>query len=168
MTKDHKDPKIQIPLKTLHGSKYLLSIINLALIGIVLILCGVSALLSFHAPAKDISNITSATDILDSDDEFINGNVIDLAFLKKQDKSSKDYSIITEKNIFSPEREEWVTIIKIPEPVEIMKKEFKKPKSPSRKPRKIILYGVIIAGDTKKALIKQPLNGSQQEKDPLC
>ena len=69
------------------------------------------------------------------------------------------YDVIADKNLFRPERTEWLP--PVPEDKESKKKEKSKP-SQGRQPamKEPVLYGIMITRDKKSALMK----GSKREK----
>lgn len=155
--------KIQVPLNTLYRSKYLLYVINFALICIVLILSIISASIYFFMPSIDEAKLSRIVDIQE-DDTLLDIKSIDVVFSEEEKQIDGNYTIISTKNVFSPQRKEWVVKAKIPKPVQSVKKRSPKKKTFARKPKKIILYGVVIAGDVKKALIKNPMTGVSKKK----
>ncbi len=77
---------------------------------------------------------------------------------------NESFSVINEKNMFSHQRKEWVVKAVIPKASELKnknqaKKDLAKKRALAEKPKKIILHGVVIAGDMKRALINNPLKG---------
>lgn len=157
MVKNDEGPKSYLPLKTLSGPKYLLSLINLFLIGIAIILLAVSGFIYLSSDENGISAITDK-------DGFINDEYAEIAVAEEQIRPKDDYDIISTRNIFSPERKEWVTNVVIPKSTRVPKNEFPKGKTLTKKPRKIILYGIIMAGENKKALINNPKRGAGRKK----
>ncbi len=154
--------KIQFPLNTLYGPKYLLYVINFALICTVLILSIISASIYFLMPVMDDSKLSRIADIQE-DDTLPAIKSIDIDFSEEEKQRDENYTIISTKNVFSPQRKEWVVKAAKPKLVEKLKKKSRKKKS-TRKPKKIILHGVVIAGDFKKALIKNPMTGVKNKK----
>ncbi len=150
--------KIQFPLNTLYGPKYLLYVINFALICIVIILSIISASVYFLMPVMDDSKLSKMVDIQE-DDTLPDIKFMDIDFSEEEKQRDENYTIISTKNVFSPQRKEWVAKVAIPKSIEPVKKRFPKKKALSGKPRKIILHGIVIAGDFKKALIKNPMTG---------
>ncbi len=155
--------KIQVPLNTLYGSKYLLYVINFALICIVIILSIISASVYFLMPVIDDSKLSRIVDIQE-DDTLLDIKSIDVDFSEEKKQGDGDYNIISAKNVFSPQRKEWVVKAAIPKLVESIKKRSPRKRALSVKPKKIILHGVVIAGDVKKALIKNPMTGVRGKK----
>jgi len=157
MNQNTKDTNINIPLKTLSGSKYLLSLINLVLICIAIILFAIIGTLYFHSTPNGISAITNSIDFQDNEDEFAADESAENEISGEQIRSNEDYGIITEKNIFSPERKDWVVKVIEPKKRNITINKPRGKKIPKKNPGKIVLHGVIIAGDIRKALINNPL-----------
>jgi hypothetical protein len=155
--------KIQVTLNTLYGSKYLLYVINFALICIVIILSIISASVYFLMPVIDDSKLSRIVDIQE-DDTLLDIKSIDVDFSEEEKQIGENYTIISTKNVFSPQRKEWVVKAAIPKSIEPIKKRFPKKKALARKPRKIILHGIVIAGDIRKALIKNPMTGVRGKK----
>lgn len=160
MIKNNNDIKMHIPLKSLSGSKYLMSLINLFLVCVVIILFVISAIFYLLSPAKTISAITKPINIENSKGNLNNDMPVEIANNVEQIKSKEDYGVISARNIFSPERKEWITNATVKKVVNMGKKTNRKKKSKSKGPRKIMLYGIIIAGDIKKALINNPIRGA--------
>ena len=155
--------KIQVPLNTLYRSKYLLYVINFALICIVLILSIISASIYFFMPLIDEAKLSRIVDIQE-DDTLLDIKSIDVDFSEEEKQVDGNYTIISTKNVFSPQRREWVVKAAIPKLVKSIKKRSPKKKTFARKPKKIILHGIVIAGDFKKALIKNPMTGVRNKK----
>ena len=74
------------------------------------------------------------------------------------------YDIITTRNVFSPQRKDWVVKAAIPKASGLIKKPSVKKRGFAGKPKKFVLHGILIAGDIKKALINNPLKGISKEK----
>jgi hypothetical protein len=163
LIQEHDNSKTYIPLKTLYGSKYLLSLINLILICIIIILCIVSIVLFSLPPAKEISTTLKVTGNQYDNTVFSGDNPIDAIFSKGEKQANVDYSIIPAKNIFSPDRKEWVTKVVIPKPSERPIKPPEKKPLP-RKTTKFILHGIVITGNIKKALINNPMPGLNKKR----
>ncbi len=155
--------KIRIPLNTLYGSKYLLCVINFALICVVIILSIISASIYFFMPLIDEAKLSRVVDIQE-DNTLLDIKSIDVDFSEEDRQTDGNYTIISTKNVFSPQRKEWVVKAIIPKSVKSVKKRSPKRKTLARKPKKIILHGVVIAGDIKKALIKNPMTGVRNKK----
>jgi hypothetical protein len=155
--------KIQVSLNTLYRSKYLLYVINFALIGIVIILSIISASIYFFMPSIDEARLSRIVDIQE-DDTLLDIKSIDVDFSEEEKQRDGNYNIISAKNVFSPQRKEWVVKAAIPKLVGSVKKRPQKIKKFARKPKKIILHGIVIAGDFKKALIKNPMTGVRNRK----
>ncbi len=164
MNQNSKDTNINIPLKTLSGSKYLLSLINLVLICIAIILFAIIGALYFHSTPNGISAITDSIDFQDNGDEFAADESVENEISGEQIRLKEDYGIIAEKNIFSPERKEWVVKVIEPKKRNIPINKPREKKIPKKNPRKIVLHGVIIAGDIRKALINNPSKGGGRKR----
>lgn len=162
--KDNEKTKIHIPLKKLSSSKYLLPLANLILICIVIILFAISGVFYFSSPVKDISKVAGSIELQENEDGYNKGIFSGVDKALGQIKTNDDYSVISNRNIFSSERKEWVTNASILKTISVVKREIKKKNTPSRQPRKIILYGVILAGDIKKALINNPRMGAGRKR----
>jgi hypothetical protein len=150
-------------MNTLYGSKYLLYVINFALICIVIILSIISASIYFFAPVINDSELSGVADIRE-DGILPDIKSIDVNPSEENKLREGDYNIISAKNAFSPQRKEWVVKVAIPKPIGSVKKRISKKKSLSGKPKKIVLHGIVIAGDVKKALIKNPMTGVSKKK----
>ncbi len=156
LIKDKDKSEIRIPLNTLYGSKYLLCVINFALICVVIILSIISASIYFFMPLIDEAKLSRVLDIQE-DNALPDIKSIEVDFSEEEKQIGGNYTIISTKNIFSPQRKEWVVKGTIPKSVQSVKKRLSKKKALSGKPKKIILHGIVIAGDIKKALIKNPM-----------
>lgn len=155
--------EIRVPMNTLYGSKYLLYVINFALICVVIILSIISASIYFFMPVMDDSKLSRIADIQE-DNSLPDIESIDIDLSEEKPLTYGSYSTISAKNVFSPQRKEWVAKVAIPKSIEPVKKRFPKKKALSGKPRKIILHGIVIAGDIKKALIRNPMTGVRGKK----
>ncbi len=163
LIKDKDKSKIQIPLNTLSGSKYLLYVINFAFICIVIILSIISVSIYFFMPSIDEAKLSRVVDIQE-DNALPDIKSIDVDFSEKEKQIGENYTIISTRNVFSPQRKEWVVKAVIPKVAESAKKRSPKKKTLARKPKKIILHGVVIAGDIRKALIRNPMTGVSRQK----
>ena len=153
--------KVQISMNTLYGSKCLFYVANLALICIVIMLSIVSVSIYFFMPALDVSVLSEKVNIQEAEEAL----PVDVESFDVEGKKVDAYAVIAKKNVFSPQRKEWVVKAVIPNPSELAKK--KKParrKVRAAKPRKIVLHGIIMAGDMRKALISNPLTGVSKKK----
>ena len=164
LIKDKDKSKIQVSLNTLSGSKYLLYVINFALICIVIILSIISASIYFFMPSINEAKLSRVADIQE-DNALPDIKSIDVEFSEEEKQIDENYTIISTKNVFSPQRKEWVVKATIPKLVESVKKRLPRKKTLARKPKKIILHGVVIAGDIRKALIKNPMTGVSKKKN---
>ncbi len=163
LIKDKDKSEIRIPLNTLYGSKYLLCVINFALICVVIILSIISASIYFFMPLINEAKLSRVLDIQE-DNALSDIKSIDIDLSEEEKQIGGNYTIISTKNVFSPQRKEWVTKIEKPKSVASVKKRLSKKKALSGKPKKIILHGIVIAGDIKKALIKNPMTGVKGKK----
>ena len=164
LIQDQTKQIIQIPIKTLYGSKYLLFVINIILLCIVIILFIVCASLYFLAPVKNVLATFKVNDSKEAFDTFTDSNSIVEMYTKREKQGNGDYGIITSENIFSPERKEWFAKVSIQKTVKVKKKKVASKRALPRKTRKFILYGIIIAGDVKKALINSTLRGGSKKR----
>lgn len=162
LIQNHKNSKIYIPLKTLYGSKYLLSLINLILICIVIILCIVSIVIFAIPSTKGMPTTFKA--IGNQNDNIVFTNPIDAMFSKEKKQSNEDYGIISTKNIFSPDRKEWIAKTSTSKPAKEVKRRFPKKRSLAKKTKKFILHGIIITENIKKALINNPMPGLKKKR----
>ncbi len=153
----------RVPMNTLYGSKYLLYVINFALICIVIILGIISASMYFFSPVINDSELSRVADIRE-DVVLPDIKSIDVNPPEENKLSEGNYNIISAKNAFSPQRKEWVVKVAIPKPIKSVRKRISRKKSLSGKPKKIVLHGIVIAGDIKKALIKNPRTGVSKKK----
>jgi hypothetical protein len=129
----------------------------------VIILSIISASIYFFMPSIDEAKLSRVVDIQE-DNALPDIKSIDVDFSGEEKQIGENYTIISTKNVFSPQRKEWVVKAAIPKLIEPVKKRFPKKKALARKPRKIILHGIVIAGDFKKALIKNPMTGVSKKK----
>ena len=162
LIQNHKNSKTYIPLKTLYGSKYLLSLINLILICIVIILCIVSIVIFAIPSTKGMPTTFKA--IGNQNDNIVFTNPIDAMFSKEKKQSNEDYGIISTKNIFSPDRKEWIAKTSTSKPAKEVKRRFPKKRSLAKKTKKFILHGIIITENIKKALINNPMPGLKKKR----
>ncbi|MFQ5963527.1 MAG: hypothetical protein ACE5KZ_04505 [Candidatus Scalinduaceae bacterium] len=164
LIQNHKNSIIHIPFRVLYGSRYLLFLINIILICFVVILCAISISLYPFTPAENISETPDVIDNLNVDVVSKDINSIYAISSEERLQGEGDYGIVSTRNIFSPERKEWVTKIIKPQTIKVNKKQIPEKRTLSRKTRKFILYGVIIAGDVKKALINNILSGGSKKR----
>lgn len=164
LVQNHKNLKTYIPLKTLYGSKYLLSLINLILICIVIILCIVSIVIFAIPSTKGIPTMLKATGNQNDNIVFTDSNPIDAMFSKEEKQSNEDYGIISTKNIFSPDRKEWIANASTSKPAKEVRRRFPKKRSLAKKTKKFILHGIIITENIKKALINNPMPGLKKKR----
>ena len=161
LAQDQKSSKTYISLKTLYGSRYILFVGNLALVCLIIILSIISALLYFSRPVTDVSAILEDIYKQKSDDLIIDSSFVGETPSEAEILQDEEYSVVSNGNIFSPDRKEWVAKVEtfMPKPVQVVEKDALKEESLFRKPGKIILHGIIIAGDVRKALINNPTRG---------
>ena len=153
--------KVQIPMNTLYGSKCMFHVANLALISIVIILSIVSVSIYFFMPIVDVSKLSEEVNIREAEEAI----PVDVESFDVEEKKIDAYAVIAKKNVFSPQRKDWVVRVVIPNPTKFAKK--KKParkKALAGKPKKIVLHGIVMAGEMKKALISNPLTGVSSKK----
>ena len=153
--------KVQIPMNTLYGSKCMFHVANLALICIVIMLSIVSVSIYFFMPIVDVSKLSEEVNIREAEEAI----PVDVESFDVEEKKVDAYAVIAKKNVFSPMRKDWVVKVVIPNPTKFAKK--KKParkKTLAGKPKKIVLHGIVMAGDMKKALISNPLTGVSSKK----
>ena len=159
---------VRASIDSAHGSRCILHIANLALLGLVIMLSAASVLVYYLIPViteSDLSEMIEAREMEITDDaEFTDIETQDADSETDDVVDNKSFSVINEKNMFSHMRKEWVVKAVIPNASERKKKErakkgLAKKKALAGKPKKIILHGVVIAGDLKRALINNPLKG---------
>ena len=155
--------EIRIPMNTLYGSKYLLYVINFALICIVVTLSIISVSIYFFAPVINDSELSRVDDIREND-ILPDIKPVGVNPFEENKPGEENYTIISAKNVFSPQRKEWVVKVVKPKQIKSVKKRISKKKSLSGKPKKIVLHGIVIAGDFKKALIRNPMTGVSKKK----
>ncbi len=155
--------EIRVPMNTLYGSKYLLYVINFALICIVITLSVVSASIYFFVPVINDSELSRVADIRE-DDVLPDIKSIEVNPSEENTPGEENYTIISTRNVFSPQRKEWIVKVVKPRQIKSVMKRVSKKKSLSGKPKKIVLHGIVIAGDFKKALIRNPMTGVSKKK----
>ncbi len=164
----HRKPEAHVSTATIHGTRCVLHVANLALFGVVVMLTIASVLIYYLMPVTDVSELskmievqevetTSDTESVDVDSKI--GEVME----------NEDFRVISERNVFSHERKEWVVKAVIPKAFELgrrtqAKKALAKKKAFAGKPKKIILHGIVIVGSIKKALINKPLSEVNRKK----
>lgn len=157
--------KMQIQMNTLYGSKCLFYVTNLALICIVTILSIVSVLIYFFMPVVDVLELSEKVNIQEAEEALSVVEPVDLETFDVEEKKVDAYAVIAKQNVFSPQRKEWVVKAVIPDPSELAKKKkLARKKVPAVKPKKIVLHGIIMAGEMRKALISNPLTGARNKK----
>jgi len=157
--------KVQIPMNTLYGSKCLFYVTNLALICIVIILGIVSVSIYFLMPVVDVSELSEKVNIQEAEEALPVVKPVDVESFDVEEKKVDGYAVIAKKNVFSPQRKEWVVKAVIPNPSKLTKKKkLARKRSRGVKPKKIVLHGIIMAGDMRKALISNPLTGVSKKK----
>ncbi len=187
----HK-PDAHVPVSNDHGTRCILHVANLALFGVVVMLTIASTLIYFLVPITKVSKLNKMVDAqkvetdLDTESTQLpvqkveTGQDAESAHLpgmfsidansttadpeKNGEIGSEAFSVINERNMFSQNRKEWVVRAVIPKSNLKNKKNVKKQRALAGKPKKIILHGVIIAGNMKKALINNPLKGVSKKK----
>ncbi|MCP4265876.1 MAG: hypothetical protein GY777_09925, partial [Candidatus Brocadiaceae bacterium] len=187
----HK-PDAHVPVSNDHGTRCILHVANLALFGVVVMLTIASTLIYFLVPITKVSKLNKMVDAqkvetdLDTESTQLpvqkveTGQDAESAQLpgmfsidaksatadpeKNEEIGSEAFSVINERNMFSQNRKEWVVRAVIPKSNLKNKKKVKKQRALAGKPKKIILHGVIIAGNMKKALINNPLKGVSKKK----
>ena len=164
-----KKPKKHISMDSVYGTKCLLHVTNIALFGIVMILAIVSVCLYCFMPVEDVTKLTKITGARGVDKIFPDPESVGTDPGSKDELEGDYYNIIATRNVFSPQRKDWVVKAAIPKASGFANKsQRKKPKTRKKafagKPKKFILHGILIAGDIKKALIKNPLKGVRKEK----
>ena len=153
--------KVQIPMNTLYGSKCMFYVANLALICIVITLSIAGVLIYFFVPVVDVSKLSEKVDIREVEGALPVIEPFDVGSSDVEEKKADTYSAITKMNVFSPQRKEWIVKAVNLDPAKLAKK---KKKVSGVKPKKIVLHGIVMAGDIKKALISNPLTGVSSKK----
>ena len=168
----HK-PEADVSVATVHGTRCILHVTNLALFGVVMILTIASALIYYLMPITDVSELSKMIDVqevgAELDRESPDSESVNVDSKKKDMIGNETFSVINERNVFSHKRKEWVVKAVIPKSSEmknkrklrddLAKKALAKKKALAGKPKKIVLHGVVIAAGLKKALINNPLKG---------
>ena len=151
-----------ITLKTFYGSRYVLYTINLGLLCFLLILGIISVALYSISPKREIP--TSHTDTTSSEKTHdLEHKELTTIISNKENKGQEDFDIIFARNIFSAERKEWVIKPKLPEPIQ-QETNIPTIKTPPKPPKKIVLYGIIMVRNVKKAMINNPNVGVRSNK----
>ncbi|KHE93174.1 MAG: hypothetical protein K8F52_08305 [Candidatus Scalindua rubra] len=175
--KRHK-PEADVSVTTVHGTRCILHVANLALFGVVIILITASALIYYLLPITDVTELSKMIDVQETeterDTESPGTKLVGVDSKKDDVIEVEAFGIIAERNVFSHERKEWVVKALIPKSSELKnkkmvrddlaKKALAKKKALAGKPKKIVLQGVVIAGDLKKALINNPSKGVSKMK----
>jgi len=116
-------------------------------------------------PAVDVSKLSEKVNISEAEDTLPVVKPVDVEPSDIEEKKVDAYAVIAEKNVFSPQRKEWVVKVVVPNPSELAKNEkLAQKKSLAVKPKKIVLHGIVMAGDMRKALISNPLTGVSNKK----
>ncbi len=171
-------PGTRTSADTEHGTRCIMHVINLALLGLVMILAIASTLIYYLVPIVKVSEWNKIVDIqkvetgLDTEPPNAESATVDPK--KKEVVGNEAFSVINEKNVFSHKRKDWVVKAVIPKSSglknkktvrgDLAKRSLAKKKAQAGKPKKIILHGIVIAGDVKKALINNPLKGVSKKK----
>ncbi len=169
----HSKPDTHDSMATVHGTRCVLHVSNLALFGVVIILTVSSLLIYFLMPVTDVFEL-SKTIKEQKVEVILDTKSVDVGPKKKEAMGDETFSVISERNVFSHKRKEWVVKSVIPKASGLKDKELArngfakkalaKKRALAGKPKKIILHGVVIAGDIKKALINNPLKGVVKKK----
>ncbi len=154
-----------VSMDSVYGNKCLLHVTNIALFGIVVILAIVSICIYYLMPVVDVTRLAKKTEVLDVDKNVTVSESDDTEVNTKNVLEDDFYDIVATRNVFSPQRKDWVVRAVIPKASELKKKTIQnKKKAFAGKPKKFVLHGILIAGDMKKALINNPLKGVRKEK----
>ena len=173
----HKS-ETDVSVTTEHGTRCVLHVANLALFGVVIILTISSTLIYCLMPITDVSELSRTIDAqeleTDLDTESSDTESVDADSKKEIVIENEGFNVINERNVFSHKRTEWVVKAVIPKSsdlknkkrarADLAKRALAKKKALAGKPKKIILHGVVIAGNLKKALINNPLKGVSKNK----
>ncbi|GAX59477.1 permeases of the major facilitator superfamily [Candidatus Scalindua japonica] len=171
-------PKTHASIDNVHGTRCILHVVNLTLFGVVIMLTIASVLIYCLMPVMDVSDLSTMVEVRKK--EVVTATVpsdpesVDVGSKKEDVIENEAFNIITERNVFSHNRKEWVVKAVIPKRSEIKKKNLAKKeiakkamakkKAMAGKPKKIVLHGIVIVGDIKKALINNPLKGVSKKK----
>ncbi len=162
-----RKPEAQVSMITVHSTRCILHVTNLALFGVVIILIIASALI-YLMPVTDLSELPKMIEAqkveISPDTESV-----DVDSKKEEVMGNEAFSVISKRNVFSHERKEWLVKPPIPKASNLGKKKLVKnvpvqKKARKGNPKKIILHGVVMAGGLKKALINNPLTGVSKKK----
>ncbi len=154
-----------VSMDSVYGNKCLLHVTNIVLFGIVAVLAIVSICIYYLMPVVDVTRLARKTEVLDVDKNVTVSESDDTEANAKNVLEDDFYDIVATRNIFSPQRKDWVVKAVIPKASELKKNTIQnKKKAFAGKPKKFVLHGILIAGDMKKALINNPLKGVRKEK----
>ncbi|MHC4267652.1 MAG: hypothetical protein ACYSTS_04230 [Planctomycetota bacterium] len=156
-------------MRSVYGSKCLLHLINIALFGIVMILAIVSLCIYYLMPVADVTRLTKKNDVLGVDKIVPGTETADIVPDDKDKPEDDFYNVIATRNVFSPQRKDWVVKASIPKASKFANKSQRRnaqtrKKAFAGKPKKFVLHGILIAGNIKKALINNPLQGVRKDK----
>ncbi len=164
----HHKTEARVSANSMHGTSCTLYVTNLALFGVVIMLTITSAVIYYVTPVVDVSKLSKVGQV-QATEARVNVEPIDIDSTKEEEIGNEVFSVIAERNMFSHDRKEWVVKAVIPKTLKFdkekqVKKKLAKKKALAGKPKKIILHGIVIAGDVKKALIDAPLKSVSKKK----
>ncbi|GJQ59544.1 MAG: hypothetical protein D8M57_09405 [Candidatus Scalindua sp. AMX11] len=153
----------QIPVKSFFGLQYSLYSLNLVLLCMVILLGMLSVgLYSFSTKKKSPTQDPKTT--IPEMTHYLENSVLGSMMSNPDKNGNQNFDIISSKNIFSAGRKEWVTKPKVPKIPPKSKNKIERTRVPPKPPRKIILYGIIMADKVKKAMINNPKVGVRDKK----
>lgn len=169
----HHKPEAHVSMATVHGTRCKLHVANLALFGVVIMLTIASVLIYYLMPVTDVSELSKMIEVQEVG-TILDTESVDVDLKKEEVIENEAFSVISKRNVFSHERKEWVVKAVIPKASELEKKKqvkgemakkaLARKKALAGKPKKIILHGIVISGNIRKALINNPLKGVSKKK----
>ncbi len=160
-----KETSEHISKNLVYGVKCSLHVTNIVLFGIVIILAIVSICIYFFMPVSDVSKLAKKSKIPGVNKTVPGTESVGTGLTAKEELDDKFYNVITARNVFSPQREDWVVkVVKAKTPKFKDKSTRSVKKAFAGKPKKFVLHGILMAGDIKKALINNPLKGISKQR----
>ena len=139
-----RKPEAHVSMITVHSTRCILHVANLALFGVVIILTIASALI-YLMPVTDLSELPKMIEA-QKVEIFLDTESVDVDSKKEEVMENEAFSVISKRNVFSHERKEWLVKAPIPKAYDLGKKKLVKnvpvqKKARKGKPKKIILHG---------------------------
>ncbi len=162
LVQSQENRNTELPLKSFHGLRYSLYTLNLLLLCIVVLLSIISVVM--YAFSANETPVSPSKANIPENSPYLENSILIGMVSNPDEKENEDFDIVTSKNIFSAARKEWVTKPKVPKNLPKKEKKSKIKRPPPKPPRKIVLYGIIMAGKVKKAMINNPKVGVRNKK----